>query len=221
MITKTNEDLSNFLFSDEANFDLSGHCNTQNLRLYAEKKTQNPEQGGRPEDFVIEKSVSKKIMVFLGVSVNGTFGLKIYKDCTMDGDTYHKLLQYTVLPELRRVNGGNLDNLVWTQDGAPCHTKLTNLQYLDNQFEGRVVSKGARRDWPARSPDFNPLDFCIWGYLKSKVFFPKPQNLNELEANIRREIALIPQEMCRKAVLSVRSRAQKCMDANGKTFENK
>ena len=28
-----------------------------------------------------------------------------------------------------------------------------------------------RHDWPARSPDLNPMDFFYWGFLKSKVFF--------------------------------------------------
>jgi hypothetical protein len=45
------------------------------------------------------------------------------------------------------------------------------MKYLDSQFQDRVVSwKLVRgRDWPARSPDRNPCDFCLWGYLKSKV----------------------------------------------------
>ena len=71
---------------------------------------------------------------------------------------------------------------VW--DGLPF------LQYLDSQFEDRVISrKSVRgRDWPARSPDLNPLDYFLWGFLKSKVYFPWPRNLDELEANIRREV---------------------------------
>ena len=74
-------------------------------------------------------------MVFCGVKRNGAFGLKFFEDMTMDGRTYHSLLQYHVLPELRRQNGGNLHGLVWTQDGAPCHITQANIQYLDNQFE--------------------------------------------------------------------------------------
>ena len=33
----------------------------------------------------------------------------------MNGPMYHSLLQYTVLPDLRQGNQGNLDRLVWTQ----------------------------------------------------------------------------------------------------------
>ena len=46
---------------------------------------------------------------------DGTFGLKFYKNETMNGARYHSLLQYHVLPELRQWNGGDLDRLVWQQ----------------------------------------------------------------------------------------------------------
>ena len=82
----------------------------------------------------------------------------------MDGRAYHSLLQYHVMPKLRVWNGGDLARLVWPQDGAPCHVTNQNMMYLDRQFEDRVVSRG--RDWPARSPDLNPLDFFLWGFLK-------------------------------------------------------
>ena len=48
-------------------------------------------------------------MVFCGLKEDGTFGLKFYHNETMTGGKYHALLQYHVLPELRRSNGGNLN----------------------------------------------------------------------------------------------------------------
>lgn len=138
----------------------------------------------------------------------------------MDWKLYKRLLRYHVLPELRNRNGGNLNNLVWTQDGAPCHRERSNIAYLNNQFDGRLVSVGAEREWPARSPDLNPCDYFLWGYLKSKVYFPKPRNLQELEDAIRRELNLITPEMCSRVVLNIKSRAQKCLAANGDTFED-
>ena len=34
----------------------------------------------------------------------------------------------------------------------------------------------------------NPLDFCLWGFLKSKVYTPRPGNLIELKNNIEKEV---------------------------------
>ena len=59
------------------------------------------------------------------------------------------------------------------------------------------------RDWPARSPDLNPLDFFLWGYLKSKVYSPLPNNLDELETNIRREVGNLQPDVIRNAILDI------------------
>ena len=64
-----------------------------------------------------------------------------------------------------------------------------------------------------------PLDFCLWGYLKSKVYSPRPANLNELQANITREVAQIDPAMVRRAILDMKARAVKCIAANGGHFE--
>ena len=139
----------------------------------------------------------------------------------MNGFSYHSLLQYHVLPELRQWNGGSLATLVWQQDGAPCHVTNRNMQYLDSQFEDRVISrKSVRgRDWPARSPDLNPLDYFLWGFLKSKVYSPWPRNLDELEANIRREVGNLQPAMIRRVIMDIKVRARKYLLANGGHFE--
>ena len=56
-------------------------------------------------------------MVFCGMKRDGTFGLKFYRNENMTGASYHQLLQYDVLPQLRAWNGGNLDGIFWQQDG--------------------------------------------------------------------------------------------------------
>ncbi|KAJ8951109.1 hypothetical protein NQ318_021553 [Aromia moschata] len=35
-------------------------------------------------------------------------------------------------------------------------------------------------NWPARSSDLNPLDFCIWGYLKTLVYSSPVGNIDDL-----------------------------------------
>ena len=98
----------------------------------------------------------------------GTFGITIYRNRNMNGPLYGDLLVDSVIPELKRTNGGVLDPLIWQQDGTPCHVTNDNLQLLDGEFDGRVVSRRAIRgqEWPPRSPDLNPCDFFLWGYLK-------------------------------------------------------
>ena len=95
------------------------------------------------------------------------------------------------------------------------------MQYLDSQFGDRVISRKSihGRDWPARSPDLNPLDYFFWGFLKAKVYTPWPRNLDELEANIRREVANLQPAMVARALMDIKSRARKCLNAGGGHFE--
>ena len=67
------------------------------------------------------------------------------------------------LPSVRAANGGTLQGLTWQQDGAPPHASDQNIQYLARQFGGRLIARRSEpfggRDWAARSPDLNPLDY--------------------------------------------------------------
>ena len=143
--------------------------------------------------------------------------MKFYRNETMDGNKYHSLLQYHVLPELRQLNGGNLDGMVWQQDGAPCHVTNRNMRYLDSQFGDRVISRKfiRGREWPPRSPDLNPCDFCLWGLLKSKVYTPRPATLDQLQNNIMQEVAALDPQMLTRCILDLKIRAHMCIANNG------
>ena len=95
------------------------------------------------------------------------------------------------------------------------------MTYLDGQFGVRLISRKHRRGrgWPPRSPDLNVCDFFLWGYLKSRCYTPKPRNLDELEANIRREVGLLDPAMITRALLDDRARAHRCIAAGGFHFE--
>ena len=48
IVSLTDQELAQFLFSDEAMFMLSGHINSQNVRRYAPLKSSDSVNGGRP-----------------------------------------------------------------------------------------------------------------------------------------------------------------------------
>jgi len=59
----------------------------------------------------------------------------------------------------------------------------------DRSVEGNVpwaFMISLRRDvgWPARSPDLNPCDFFLWGYLKEKFFKHRPRSLEDFKGRI-------------------------------------
>ena len=61
-------------------------------------------------------------------------------------------------------------------------------------FQGKMGEKFLNKKiWPPRSPDLNPADFNLWGYLKTVVYNPMPKTLVDLMENIKREINKIPE----------------------------
>ncbi|GFW07586.1 uncharacterized protein TNCV_3917191 [Trichonephila clavipes] len=72
------------------------------------------------------------------------------------------------------------------------------------------VNKQNCRIWSEANPqvscDLTPLDYFLWGYVKSLVYGDKPQTLDHLEDNIHRVIADIRPQMLEKVIESWTSR---------------
>ncbi|KOC64644.1 hypothetical protein WH47_12108 [Habropoda laboriosa] len=63
-------------------------------------------------------------------------------------------------------------------------------------FNGRVISRGGDINWPPRSCDLTPLDFLLWGFLKSKVYANNPKTIDELKNNITAAIDETEFQLC-------------------------
>ncbi|GFX03971.1 uncharacterized protein TNCV_4678751 [Trichonephila clavipes] len=73
-------------------------------------------------------------------------------------------------------------------------------------FSGTGLERFGPVNWPPRSCDLTPLDYFLWGYVKSLVYADKPQTLDHLEDNIRRVIADIRPQMLEKVIENWTSR---------------
>ncbi|GFV18044.1 DUF4817 domain-containing protein [Trichonephila clavipes] len=89
--------------------------------------------------------------------------------------------------------------LWFQQDGATCHTARATIDLLKDTFGDRLISRFGPANWPPRSCDLTPLDYFLWGYVRSLVYADKPQTLDHLEDNIRRVIADIRPQSWKKS----------------------
>ncbi|GFV97989.1 putative LOC100569746 [Trichonephila clavipes] len=96
--------------------------------------------------------------------------------------------------------------LWFQQGGATCHTARATIDLLKDTFGDRLISRFGPVNWPPRSCDLTPLDYFLWGYVKSLVYADKPQTLDHLEDNIRRVIAYIRPQMLEKVIENWTSR---------------
>ena len=79
-----------------------------------------------------------------------------------------------------------------------------------------MISKGL---WPAKSPDLNVLDFYLWGATKQKVYRSKPQTLQHLRDNIRREIEAITEGEIHRVFKNLKRRVDLCIQESGAHFQ--
>jgi len=49
---------------------------------------------------------------------------------------------------------------------APPHFSREVRNFLTYRFVGQWMGRGGPHNWPARSSDVNPLDYCVWGWMK-------------------------------------------------------
>ena len=204
----------NFVVGDEATFCMNGRVNSRNVRAYA--------PAGNPPAFNYDVSCSRqKWTVWLGLCGSGQVIGPFFFERSVNGINYLQMINTDVLPQLLQhfemQVGGAFRHLWWVQDGAPAHRLRAVTARLRELFGNRVIALHHAVEWPPRSPDLTPCDFFLWGYLKAKVYASPPNDLNDLQARIRQEVALLANDpaMVRRAVQGILRRCQTCIDRNG------
>ncbi|GFX55802.1 putative DD41D transposase [Trichonephila clavipes] len=181
------------LFSDEAHFWLNGYVNKQNCRIWSE---------ANPQVYVETPLHPEKLTVWCALWASGIIGPYFFKNdeghnVTVNGDRYRAMITNFFIPEL---NNHDVQELWFQQDGATCHTDRATIDLLKDTFGDRLISRFGPVNWPPRSCNLTPLDYFLWGYVKSLVYADKPQTLDHLEDNIRRVIADIRPQMLEKVI---------------------
>lgn len=221
LIARPQRFMGELIISDEASFPVNGGVNTHNVRHYASR--------GHPPDFNYDIPLDKsKITVWVGLKGNDTIiGPFIFYN-NVNGQGYLDMINNEVVPALQALyqqqRNGAFPRLWWAQDGAPAHRTIAVRNRLQQLFPRRVIGIGHNPEWPARSPDLTPLDFFLWGYLKSKVYHtPPPANLQEVEARVRVEVTSLRRNrgMVRRAVRNMLDRAHTCLQQNGGHVEGR
>ncbi|GFU18381.1 DUF4817 domain-containing protein [Trichonephila clavipes] len=184
---------------DEAHFWLNGYVNKQNCRIWSE---------ANPQVYVETPLHPEKLTVWCALWAGGIIGPYFFKNdeshnVTVNGDRYRAMITNFFIPEL---NNHDVQELWFQQDGATYHTARATIDLLKDTFGDRLISRFGPVNWPPRSCDLTPLDYFLWGYVKSLVYADKPQTFDHLEDNIRRVIADIRPQMLEKVIENWTSR---------------
>ncbi|VDO35126.1 unnamed protein product [Haemonchus placei] len=135
------------LFTDEKLFTVEKVVNRQNDRVYAVSN---------PHATVGRSSHLGSVMVFAGITTDGKTPLWFVPEGTKASSRNHlELLEDKLLPWAN----SHFGNRFWTfqQDGAPARRSTTVQQWCKENFPDVI----AFNEWPAYSPDLNPMDYNL------------------------------------------------------------
>jgi hypothetical protein len=201
------------LFTDEATFTHNGINNTCNLHQWSHDNPHGPAETSFQRHFSIDVRCSMINDMLIGpVILDG---------CTI-GHNYLDFPQHGLLDQPEDVPLATWIAMYFQHDGAPSHFTLLVMQHLNDTFPNWWISCGSTINGPPRSADLMPLDFWLWGWMKSKVYRRKADTPDELLHHIMDVITRIKehQNALRWATRHVLTRVAKCTDVGSEIFEN-
>ena len=202
----------NIIWTDESTFTRVGMYNQHNQHLWMHE---NP-HACRVDSFQHRFSVNVWAGV-IGTQVLGPVFLP-----RLNGDTYLQFLR-EILPELLDdVPLVLLRDVFYQHDGAPAHFTWNVRQHLDTEYGARWIGRGGPVQWPPRSADLTPLDFYLWGRIKSLVYVNEATSVDDLKEKIELAFVTVKSdiEVLNKLRYNLRKRAVKCIEQGGGHFES-
>ena len=97
---------------------------------------------------------------------------------------------------------------------------ISYLVILYKKSKRNLCYKSGDVQWPPRSCDITPLDFFLWGYLKSVVYLNKAKTINVLKDNINCAVSDITPDLCEKMTQNWSSRMQFLKNSRGGHLED-
>lgn len=204
---------SMILFSDEASFTRTGIFNNQNMHAWDEENPHVLWRQGYQHRFSIN--------VWCGIISDFIVGPHVFHG-HLTGPGYRDFLEQELPVLLEDVPLAKRRGMWYMHDGAPAHSSMIVREYLNDKFPGRWIGRGGPIPWPARSPDLNPIDFYLWGHLKSVVYETPIDTEDELLPRIQaacHHVRTTPGvfERVRQAMLR---RCQLCIEVGGRHMEH-
>ena len=212
-------DLTKVFFTDEEIFRL-GACagGNQNLVVWV---SSNLKKADLPNDLILREDGKwqggARAMVSLGMCYRGVGTLRFSpQGAKINSAAYQEIVENTYLPDCAEFYGAPPE-CVFQQDGASSRNSAATQAFVKDRFPN-FRQKG---QWPASSPDLNPLDYFYWGYLQREAGKKKPSCLNTLKVAIRQSAAATPLDMAQRAILDFAKRAKLCLQMGGEVFKDR
>ncbi|GFT46787.1 transposable element Tcb2 transposase [Trichonephila clavipes] len=196
----TNDQWSRVLFTDESRF--STRSDSQRVLIWREIETRFYTSNIKERHHYGGPGV----LVWGGIMLNGRTELYIFDRGSVTGDRY---CEEVLLPHGRLFRGAIDPDFIIMDDNARPHQTPAVEELLESEDITRM-------DWPAYSPDLNPIEH-VWDALGRRIAarLHHSENTQQPKQMLIEEWVLLPQEMLHQLVLSMRRRCEATIAVRG------
>ncbi|GFS93285.1 transposable element Tcb2 transposase [Trichonephila clavipes] len=184
---------------DESRFSLSS--DSHRILIWRERGSRN-----HPSNIIErDRYGGCGVLVWGSIMLGSRTDLHIFDAGSVNGTRYCNEI---LLPYVRLFRGAMGLQFLFMDDNAPCHRTVAAEQFLESEDIERM-------DWPARSPDLNPIEH-VWDFLGSRLTARTlpPVTIRELRLALQDEWAAMPQQLIDTLILSMGRRCETCLALN-------
>ena len=135
------------------------------------------------------------------------------KGQTVNKEVYLNVAQTVMKPWMDEVASGR--PYIFQQDGAPARTS----SLVQNWMSANMPMFWSKEFWPPNSPDYNPLDYYVWGVLERESNKTHHNSVDSLKASIIEAMANMDKAHLIKACQRFCSRLEAVIEADGSWIE--
>ncbi|GFT48271.1 transposable element Tcb2 transposase [Trichonephila clavipes] len=185
---------------DESRFSLSS--DSHRILIWRERGSRN-----HPSNIIErDRYGGRDVLVWGGIMLGCRTDLHIFNAGSVNGTRYCNEI---LLPYVRLFRGAMGLQFLFMDDNAPCHRTVAVEQLLESEDIERM-------DWPARSPDLNPIEHVrdFLGRRLAARTLP-PVMIREFRLALQDEWAAMPQQLIDTLILSMGRRCETCLAVRG------
>ncbi|GFV16930.1 transposable element Tc3 transposase [Trichonephila clavipes] len=182
-----------YIFTDESRFSLSS--DSHRILIWRERGSRN-----HPSN-VIERDRygGRNALVWGDIMLGSRTDLHIFDAGSVNGTRYCNEI---LLPHVRLFRGAMGLQFLFMDDNASCHRTVAAELLLESEDIERM-------DWPARSPDLNPIEH-VWDFLGRRLAARTlpPVTIREFRLALQDEWSAMPQQLIDTLILSMGSQGR-------------
>ncbi|GFT37290.1 transposable element Tcb2 transposase [Trichonephila clavipes] len=174
-------------FTDESRFSLSS--DSHRILIWRERGSRN-----HPSNIIErDRYGGRGVLIWGGIMLGSRRDLHIFDAGSVNETRYCNEI---LLPYVQ---------FLFMDDNAPCHRTVAAEQLLESEDIERM-------DWPARSPDLNPIEHA-WDFLGRRLAARTlpPVTIRGLRLAMQDEWAAMPQQLIDTLILSMGRRCETCL----------